>query len=327
MIGEHNISVEHGQHALDIATGLDDISLRVRANYCLGQAYHGLGKYRQAIAVLQQNATELQGDLICRRFGLLGAASVLSRSSMVWCLAELGDFDQALQAGEEAIRIAEELNEPYSRIAAYHGMGSVHARRGELSKAIAVLESALELCREWDTHLPMWFAGVAPSLGHAYAMSGKAIEAIQLFEKAIEQVAAVGFNFAQSLSIGWLARAQLLAGRPVEAWGTASEALDVARRHHERGHEALIKGVIGQIAAEVKPAQLAEAESAYRDGLLIASELGMRPLVAHCHLGLGKLYRGTDKREQAEEHLTTATTMYRDMGMTYWLEKAEAEVA
>jgi hypothetical protein len=51
----------------------------------------------------------------------------------------------------------------------------------------------------------------------------------------------------------------------------------------------------------------------------------MRPLVAHCHLGLGKLYHGTDKREQAREHLATATTMNRDMGMAYWLENAEAE--
>jgi hypothetical protein len=52
----------------------------------------------------------------------------------------------------------------------------------------------------------------------------------------------------------------------------------------------------------------------------------MRPLIAHCHLGLGKLYRRTGKHEQAQEHLTTATTMYREMGMTYWLEKAEAEL-
>jgi hypothetical protein len=50
------------------------------------------------------------------------------------------------------------------------------------------------------------------------------------------------------------------------------------------------------------------------------------PLVAHCHLGLGKLYRHTGKHEQAREHLATATTMYREMGMTFWLEKAEAEV-
>ena len=52
----------------------------------------------------------------------------------------------------------------------------------------------------------------------------------------------------------------------------------------------------------------------------------MRPLVAHCHLGLGKLYRRTDTREQAQEHLATAATMYREMGMTYWLETAEAEM-
>jgi hypothetical protein len=45
---------------------------------------------------------------------------------------------------------------------------------------------------------------------------------------------------------------------------------------------------------------------------------------AHCHLGLGKLSRRTGKRGRAQEHLTTATTMYREMGMTYWLEKAEA---
>ena len=52
------------------------------------------------------------------------------------------------------------------------------------------------------------------------------------------------------------------------------------------------------------------------------SRVGMRPLVAHCHLGLGKLYRRTGKREQAQEHLTTATTMYREMEMTFWLEQA-----
>jgi len=52
----------------------------------------------------------------------------------------------------------------------------------------------------------------------------------------------------------------------------------------------------------------------------------MRPLVAHCYLGLGKLARRTGQREQAQEHLTTATTMYRDMAMRFWLEQAQAEI-
>ncbi len=67
------------------------------------------------------------------------------------------------------------------------------------------------------------------------------------------------------------------------------------------------------------------AEYLCQETMALAKSCGMRPLVAHCHLGLGKLYRRTDKREQAQEHLATATMMYRDMGMTYWLEKAEAE--
>jgi len=52
----------------------------------------------------------------------------------------------------------------------------------------------------------------------------------------------------------------------------------------------------------------------------------LRPLVAHCHLGLGKLYRRTGKREQAQEHLTTATTMYREIDMRFWLERATTEL-
>ena len=70
-----------------------------------------------------------------------------------------------------------------------------------------------------------------------------------------------------------------------------------------------------------------EAEGSYREALALAEELGMRPLVAHCHLGLGKLYARTDQRGQAQKHLTTATTLYREMDMRFWLEQAEAELA
>jgi hypothetical protein len=52
----------------------------------------------------------------------------------------------------------------------------------------------------------------------------------------------------------------------------------------------------------------------------------MRPPVAHCHLGLGKLYGRTGNRQQAQQHLTTATTMYREMDMRFWLEQAQAEM-
>jgi len=79
-------------------------------------------------------------------------------------------------------------------------------------------------------------------------------------------------------------------------------------------------GDIGSTAGE------GDAESSYREALTLAGELGMRPLVAHCHLGLGKLDRRTGKRDRAREHLATAATMYREMDMRFWLEQAEAEI-
>jgi hypothetical protein len=93
----------------------------------------------------------------------------------------------------------------------------------------------------------------------------------------------------------------------------------------ERGHEAYAIELLGEIASYPESPNEKVAQSYYCQAISLAKELGMRPLVAHCHLGLGKLYRRTGKGEQAQEHLTTATTMYREMGMTYWLEQAEAE--
>ena len=75
------------------------------------------------------------------------------------------------------------------------------------------------------------------------------------------------------------------------------------------------------------PPEVGKAEDSYRQAIALAEDLGMRPLLAHCHLGLGKLYRWAGNRQQAEDHLITATTMYRDMDMRFWLVQAEAALA
>jgi len=83
---------------------------------------------------------------------------------------------------------------------------------------------------------------------------------------------------------------------------------------------------VGAAATALDLPAATEAIEAYRDAAAMAERIGMRPLTAHCHFGLGKVYRRTGKPEQAREHLATATRMYREMGMTYWLERAEAEL-
>jgi hypothetical protein len=82
-----------------------------------------------------------------------------------------------------------------------------------------------------------------------------------------------------------------------------------------------------EIAAGAEPPDAEQAEAYYRQALALAVELGMRPLVAHCHRGLGTLYRQVDRDEHAKAELNTAAELYRAMEMPFWLEKAEAVLA
>jgi hypothetical protein len=84
--------------------------------------------------------------------------------------------------------------------------------------------------------------------------------------------------------------------------------------------------LLGDVATHPDRFDAERSEAHYRKALALATERGMRPLVAHCHLGLGTLYRRTGDGAKAQEHLTTAATMYREMGMAFWLDKADAEL-
>lgn len=92
-----------------------------------------------------------------------------------------------------------------------------------------------------------------------------------------------------------------------------------------RGHEVYALRLLGEVAARREPAEVQEAEAHYQSAIALAHDLGMRPLAAHCHLGLGRLYRRTGRRQEVQEHLAIAATMYREMEMPYWLEQADSE--
>jgi tetratricopeptide (TPR) repeat protein len=165
---------------------------------------------------------------------------------------------------------------------------------------------------------------VAAFLGSAYLWSGRAADAVPLLEEAVEAITAMRMLGFRSLVIALRAEASLVLGRVAEAREQAEQAVALARTHQERAWEAWGLKVLGDVRAH-EPAEAEQAGDAYRQALAIATELGMRPLVAHCHLGLGSLARKTGRDDQAQGHLTTATTMYRDMDMRFWLTQAEAE--
>jgi tetratricopeptide (TPR) repeat protein len=127
--------------------------------------------------------------------------------------------------------------------------------------------------------------------------------------------------------VGYVSEAYLVAGRMQEAVQLAGRALALARAQKERGHEAWALRLLGEIAAHQNPPEIEPAAHHYQQALALAKELGMCPLMAHCHRGLGTLYTATDQREQARTALAAAIAMYRAMDMTFWLPQTEAALA
>lgn len=183
--GDHDRAVEAGQRALSIATGIRDFALQASANYYLGEAYHVLGDYRRAADFLRRNVERFEGDLIHERFGMAGPHSVISRAWLVMCLAELGEFPEGIVRGEEGLRIAEAVDQPFSVALASYAVGSLSLRKGDLIRAISLLERALPLCQS----VPYYFPWIASALGYAYALSGRVAEALPIQEQAVQQAA------------------------------------------------------------------------------------------------------------------------------------------
>jgi tetratricopeptide (TPR) repeat protein len=168
---------------------------------------------------------------------------------------------------------------------------------------------------------------IVAGLGYASTLQGRLAEGRALLEEAIRESLHTGELLNHSRWVAWLSEVCRLAGRVEEAWQHAHQALDLARQQKARGDEAHALRQLGVVHAHAAPPDVAQAEAHYQQALALAEELGMRPLVAHCHLGLGRLYLQTGRGEQARAALTTAIELYRAMDMTFWLPQAEAALA
>jgi DNA-binding NtrC family response regulator/tetratricopeptide (TPR) repeat protein len=318
-MGDHRDAVEAGEQALAVAATLGDFPLQVMARQFLGVAYHLLGDHQRAMELLRSNVQSVTGDMLRERFG--GLPSVLSRAWSARCLAELGAFPEGAAHGQEAIRLAETVDHPNSRVIAYLGVGFVCIRQGDFARAISVLERAVELCREWN--ILNWFPDTASVLSCAYACGGHTDEAVALLEHAEQSVTPTAAMGGQSLRLGLLSETYLLTGRMEAAVQLAERALTLAHEHQERGYQAWTLRLLGEVAAHQQPTQVQPAEHHYHQAMALAAELGMRPLQAHCHRGLGTLYTKIGRTEHARVALATAIALYRTMGMTFWLSQAE----
>jgi class 3 adenylate cyclase/tetratricopeptide (TPR) repeat protein len=306
-----------------IGASLHDVPLQVAGRYYRIWLGALSGDYRETERLCRTLIEALPGDLSRKRLGLVAYPAVVARAFLARALAELGVFDEGRNHGQEAVRLAEVLDHPFSLIWASLNLGRLEGLRGDFIRAIMPLERAVALSQEWDIAYLTPIAQAA--LGHVYARSGRIEEGVSWLRQALAGYASAGIGYLHSMSTLQLGEAHLLADRVEEAWEFGTRAVVLARERGERGHEAWAHLLLGETASHRDCPDVAAAEAHYATATALASELGMRPLVAHCRFSVGKLLgRAGDWR--AIEHLTTAMNLFREMGMGYWLEKAEAEM-
>jgi class 3 adenylate cyclase/tetratricopeptide (TPR) repeat protein len=323
-VGDHERAIAAGQRALalDMASGAVDLQTMTQTR--LGLVYYATGDLREALTISRRVVASPEGKSVPARFGQLALSSVTARVVMALCLADMGTFAEGMVVAEEAIQIAEAVAHPYNIAVALQGVGLLSRRRGDLHTALPILARGLVICQ--DTNIPLFFPTYAASLAMVYALCGRVAEALPLLEQTLAHIRS-GSRVAEARVLTELSETLLLTSRVEEASGMVDDLLDLCRTHTGHGWQAQALRLCGEVARHRTPADVAAAEAHYQQALALAEELGMRPLQAHCHRGLGTLYAATSQREQARAELSTAMEMYRTMEMTFWLPQAEAALA
>jgi class 3 adenylate cyclase/DNA-binding SARP family transcriptional activator len=324
-LGELDDGLASGTRALEIAGRLGDLRLRILATSFLAHVHFFRGEHARVVDLTTGNLSAVPADWGMENFGIAAPPSVYDRGYLILSLAELGRFAEAAEPAAEAIRLLAPALGAYAIGWAHLSDGTVRLLRGDWAQARSAFEHAIVAIRAGN--LPLLLPLSVVFSAWSLAQLGDASEALSRLregEQLVERQVASGYVGNLGWLYPWLGRAALSLGRLDDARRLGDRALESSP--HQPGFAAHALHLLGEVASHPDRFDAERSETHYRQALALAEPRGMRPLVAHCQFGLGKLYRRGGPREQAQEHFTIATTLYRAMDMPFWLEQAEAEM-
>jgi class 3 adenylate cyclase/tetratricopeptide (TPR) repeat protein len=309
-----------GTRAVEISQRVGDLSLSVVTKSCLEEAYYYRGEYEHVVEIAIENLAALPTEWAHEYFGLAVPPSVFGRAWLIMSLAELGRFAEAAKYEAEATRLAEPTEHAHTIGWAHLAASMLHLFKGDWAKARSLVEHWIVIVRTGN--VAMFVPWAVASSAWALAQIGETEEALSRVREAeqlLERQAANGIVGHRGWAYHAVSRACLLLGRLDEASRLGRRSVESSQR--QPGFAAHALHLLGDIATHPEKFDAESGAAYYRKALALAQLHGMRPLVAHCHLGLAKLYHRVGKPEDARENLTAATTRYREMGMDFWLEQ------
>ena len=320
--GQNRKAIELAEEALGLAKRTGHFSNYIATMLHLGIFFFNVGDFSKQIEIHQEVRKRLIGESAFKQHGLASIPGVFSRGMLLLGTAELGNFDEIEEIGHEALEIAEQVQNALSLIFGYNAFAMAYLRLGKVEPALPLLEKGHELCRFSEAQ--SMYSYIAGSLGYAYLLADEPDRALTVLEEGTKpDNLRVSFWPTHSLTV--LAEAYRAAGEISLATETASSALKLAEEREERGFEAWAMLVMAGIDAEA--GRPGEAKQWYGRAFQQASSLSMRPLVAHCHKGLGDLYLKKESSKEARPELAAAIELYRSMDMSFWLLQAESSLA
>jgi DNA-binding NtrC family response regulator/tetratricopeptide (TPR) repeat protein len=325
MLGELDEARLTGARALAMSQKLGDVKLQILSRTCVQHMYYHAGEFERAVQVATDNLAALLPEWTYERFGNVTPATIYDRYWLIMNLAQLGRFGEAAARGAEAMQLAESTQHAFPIGLVCFALSTLHLLQGDWTNARLTIERVITVTSAGNIvlHLDHAVGWRALVLAQAGDNTG-ALNSLQEAERRFAEHATRGFVGLLGWSYQLLGRAQLLLGSPDEAERLGECARRFSQKHP--GFDAHALHLLGDIATHPDRLHAESGEAHYRKALALAEPRGMRPLVAHCHLGLGKLYARSGREEHAEEHFSTAAKMYREMNMGFWLEKMKAEV-
>jgi len=313
--GQHRKAIELGEKALNFADRSGHFSYQVATMLHLGIYFFNIGEYTKQIEIHQKVRKMLTGENAFKQHGLASLPGAFSRSMLVLGMAELGNFDKIEKIGHEALEIAEQVRNTLTLTFVYNFLAMAYLRLGKLEPALPLLEKGYELCR--FSEVQSMFSYTVSSLGYAYLLAKEPERALTVLKEGTkDDNLKVSFWPTPSLTV--LAEAYLAVGDISMANKTVLLALKLSDKREERGFETWAMLIMAGIHAATK--RFEEARQWYQRALQQATNLSMRPLVAHCHKGLGGIDFNLGNKKEAQLEDEMALEMYRSLGMNYWLQ-------